>query len=503
MLTFYEKLSENLTKLLESEYNYDTIIEVGEQPDAQLFKIHSAILYPCSSYFQQKLTNTIKDNNVFNIKLHNISVKAFNIVIKYIYGGIISLENLETSDILDLLIAFNEFNISESVDCLQTRLIEDNASWLRLNFFRIYQISFQSENFKALQQFCNDIIIKNPNLIFDTDDFITIKENALISLLKHDELQLDESMIWDKVILWGKAQTPNLPSNYEQWNDENFKSLKATLQNCLPHVRYFQIPGDEVLEKIQPYKKILEKNLWNDIIAKFVSPNKPITSTILPPRKKLTTQLPSRNSISNDKEIASNNYLEIFSGPIYFPTNKKTIQHDELPSVTNELSVTLQLNLKWHDSNWINIFHKGEVGQQDRTPALLLSQNDSKPHPYCSVKSNWSHYISAGNNLELNKWYHIAYTLSEPQKRMEFYVNGELVGYTNVKDIIFNEFPLKIGHSDKYPDFQGQMSNFRYYNIRLSADEIFKDYISYHSNELGRNQGKILIKEIDPKSKLS
>src|SRR5260363_207719 len=85
-------------------------------------------------------------------------------------------------------------------------LIEDNASWLRLNFSHIYQISFQNENFKALQQFCNDIIIKHPNLVFDSDDFTTLQENALISLLKHDELQLDESVIWDKVILWGKRK---------------------------------------------------------------------------------------------------------------------------------------------------------------------------------------------------------------------------------------------------------------------------------------------------------
>ncbi|RIB29723.1 hypothetical protein C2G38_2055919, partial [Gigaspora rosea] len=33
-------------------------------------------------------------------------------------------------------------------------------------------------------------------------------------------------------------------------------------------------------------------------MAKFASPNKPVTSTILPPRKKLTTQLPPRKSIS-------------------------------------------------------------------------------------------------------------------------------------------------------------------------------------------------------------
>ncbi|RIB01057.1 concanavalin A-like lectin/glucanases superfamily-domain-containing protein [Gigaspora rosea] len=271
-------------------------------------------------------------------------------------------------------------------------------------------------------------------------------------------------------------------------------------------------------------------------MAKFASPNKPITSTILPPRKKLTTQLPSRNSILNDKEIDLSNYLEIFSEPTYFPTNKTTIQHKDLPAVTNELSVTFQLNLEKLGPNQITIFNKGEDKQKSRSPALFLSQKNLKPYPYCSLKHDWAYDISAGNNLELNicnfryyniclsadeifkdyisyhsnkfdrnwgkirikeidpntgnnlelnKWYHIAYTLSEPQKRMQFYVNGELVAYTDVKNIIFNEFPLKIGHYDDNSDFQGQMSNFRYYNICLSADEIFKDYISYHSNKLG------------------
>ncbi|RIB22554.1 hypothetical protein C2G38_2295066 [Gigaspora rosea] len=59
--------------------------------------------------------------------------------------------------------------------------------------------------------------------------------------------------------------------------------LKATLQHCLP-----------LLKKVKPYHNILEKNVWDDILAKYLAPNIPITSLILPPRKKATVQLPSR-----------------------------------------------------------------------------------------------------------------------------------------------------------------------------------------------------------------
>ncbi|RIB12754.1 hypothetical protein C2G38_2199825 [Gigaspora rosea] len=192
-----DQLSQDFTQLLESEYNYNVVIEIGKQPNNQLFKVHSAILYQRSLYFRQKLTNS--------------------------------------------------------------HLINNNASWLRLNFSLIYQMRLDNEKFKTLQQFCNDILVKHP------------------------------------IILWGKVRTPDLPSNHGEWTDKNFKSLRNTLLNCLPHVRYFEISSKDVLMKIKPYYKILEKNVWEDILAKHLDPDMSITSLILPPCKKATVQLPLCN----------------------------------------------------------------------------------------------------------------------------------------------------------------------------------------------------------------
>ncbi|RIB20786.1 hypothetical protein C2G38_2140995 [Gigaspora rosea] len=193
---------------------------------------------------------------------------------------------------------------------------------------------------------------------------------------------------------------------------------------------------------------------------------------------KQTTQNDKLPSVTDELSV-SNDYLEIFSGPLDFPTHKKTIQHDKLPSVTNELSVVLELNLDKHNSeNWTPIFHKGQ-DTHTLSPTLWLTPNESEAYPMCSMDDNTKNIIVSGIKFELNKWYHIAYTLSELQGRMEFYVNGKLVGFeTNeeTRHIVFNTFPLKIGHSDGYTDFQGQMSNFRYYNVCLSSDEIAKDY---------------------------
>ena len=89
-----------------------------------------------------------------------------------------------------------------------------------------------------MKKFYNDIIVKYPNLIFESEDFTSLQETALVSVLKRDDLKLEEIKIWDCVIKWGIAQNPTLPTNSEEWSNENFKALKITLQQCLPLIRY-------------------------------------------------------------------------------------------------------------------------------------------------------------------------------------------------------------------------------------------------------------------------
>ncbi|RHZ87179.1 hypothetical protein Glove_40g86 [Diversispora epigaea] len=83
--------------------------------------------------------------------------------------------------------------------------------------------------------------LMHPNLIFGSEDFVSLPESALVSILKRDNLKVDESNIWDYIIKWGIAQIPDLPIELKKWSDDNFLTLKITLQQCLPHIRYFHI----------------------------------------------------------------------------------------------------------------------------------------------------------------------------------------------------------------------------------------------------------------------
>ncbi|RHZ86366.1 hypothetical protein Glove_52g61 [Diversispora epigaea] len=278
---FFDKLSLDFSELLNDKKECNVVIEVDKEENKKSFTAHSIVLRYRSPYFDKELENA--DTNEHHIKTvikPNISVQIFEIILKYIYGGIVDIKNMDTKIIYELMVNSNELELKELSKKLET-------SWLRTHFSLVYRLIFNSNEFKDLKKFYNDIISKYPNLIFESEDFTSLQETALISILKRDDLKVGEIKIWDYVIKWGIAQNPTLPTNLEEWSNENFKVLKITLQQCLPLIRYFHISIEDIWEKVKPYEKILEKRLWDDMIE-------PVSSLVLPARIISNLELSSR-----------------------------------------------------------------------------------------------------------------------------------------------------------------------------------------------------------------
>ncbi|RIB16236.1 hypothetical protein C2G38_2190506 [Gigaspora rosea] len=314
---FFEKLSSNLNQLLKDSDEYNVIIEVGQAPNIHAFKAHSIILNSRCLYFKDKLI------------------------------------------VFELLIASNEFGLEELIKHIQLFLLENNASWLRLNFSRVYQTSLKDDNLKNLQQFCANIIAKH----------------------QLDNLQMDEGKIWDYIINWGIAQNPSLPLNPDQWSDEHFLALKSSLQNCLPLIRYFQISGEDIFEKVRPYQKILDQTLWADIMLKFMAPNKAIsTSNVLTPRKNLTTTLPFRDIADKGiTEIESNRASELRkSGKAYRIMGKYEEYEESLADLNKSLEIepdnTFASKCRGATYYWMDRY---EESLADLSKALEIKPNDA------------------------------------------------------------------------------------------------------------------------------
>ncbi|GBB86732.1 hypothetical protein RclHR1_13120003 [Rhizophagus clarus] len=271
---FLPKLSQNLLEILEDNQFYDVTIEVGNDPYVKIFRAHMIILNYRSPYLRRILSTNVSekknDGTLTHIKLPNIFPEIFQMILRYIYGGRLSLEEYDTSDIIKILIASSELNLQELITHLQSFLIENKKSWMEQNFGLIYKTSFENNSFSKLQNFCTEFMSKEPEKVFNSIDFTSLSENSLISLIQHDSLQINVVQVWEHVLKWGIAQNPELPSDPSNYSKDNFNSLKNTLQKCIPFINFFNLSHKEFSNKVYPYKKIIPKDLRENIIKHFI-----------------------------------------------------------------------------------------------------------------------------------------------------------------------------------------------------------------------------------------
>ncbi len=113
---------------------------------------------------------------------------------------------------LQTFLKFGEQILQELVDYLQRYLIENGSEWIEQHFELIHQTSFHSRNLLKLQQFCTDFIAKSPEKIFKSLNFTSLSEKFLVSLIKRDDLQMEEIEVWEHVLKWSLAQNPTIIS---------------------------------------------------------------------------------------------------------------------------------------------------------------------------------------------------------------------------------------------------------------------------------------------------
>ena len=103
----------------------------------------------------------------------------------------------ETSDILNILVAADVLRLQEPIDYLQKYLIENKSEWMEEHFEITQRISSQSNSLLELQQFCTDFIVKSPEKVFKSPYFTSLPEKTLVQIIKRDDLQMKEVEIWE------------------------------------------------------------------------------------------------------------------------------------------------------------------------------------------------------------------------------------------------------------------------------------------------------------------
>ncbi|RGB41551.1 hypothetical protein C1646_751973 [Rhizophagus diaphanus] len=272
-LMFHSGLSKDLSLILNDSDDFNVIIQVGENRNAKEFKAHSVILRARSPYFRSAFSSewiTIK-NNMIIFNKPNISPPVFEMILKYIYTGELNLINKPGEDILGLLVASDELLLEElfnySQNCL-SYLIKEKQSWFQQNFVHVLNTISKLANCEKLQEYCIESICMDLQSFITLKGFSKLDKDILYYLLKRDDLQVEETVIWDYLIKWGIEQA-DLDNNRANWDNEDYEALKKTLIRLIPLIRFIEFHPSEFFDKVYPYKPIFPKHIYDDVVSSF------------------------------------------------------------------------------------------------------------------------------------------------------------------------------------------------------------------------------------------
>ncbi|PKC70545.1 hypothetical protein RhiirA1_532644 [Rhizophagus irregularis] len=284
-------LLRDICKLYYESDDYNVCITVGgedEGIETETFKAHSVILRSRSKYFQNVLSNkndeVKKDGEFFLLKKPNIYPDVFRLILKYIYTGTCNLKEPDMQDMyVPLLLAAGELSLLDLVKYIQLHIIANEQSWLHENIIHVFHIVTHSTTFSLLANHCSELICEIPSLLFNTPSFTRLEKLSLLTIIKRDNLCLDEIDIWNYLLHWAINQYPLLNSctdisDASSWTKKDFIELENILKENLPFIRFFQIPGDQLYEFVWPFKKILPKQLKSQLIKFHMIPNSELPS---------------------------------------------------------------------------------------------------------------------------------------------------------------------------------------------------------------------------------
>ncbi|RHZ70502.1 hypothetical protein Glove_271g28 [Diversispora epigaea] len=248
-IKFFDKLSQNFIELLNDKDDYNVIVEVENEKS---FTAHSNVLKCRSPYFQHSIQEFDSTQFIFLTHTHILRIKMS-----------IKFFDKLSQNFIELLNDKDDYNVIVEVENEKSFTAHSNVLKCRSPYF---PNEFEIE----------ELIKKLENLLIETKNFTSLQESALVSLLKRDDLQLEGVIIWEYIIKWGIGQNSTLPVYLKEWNDENFTTLKITLQQCLPLIRYFHIPSTDIWKRdylpeqakpfstIITYEHVAEISSWID-----------------------------------------------------------------------------------------------------------------------------------------------------------------------------------------------------------------------------------------------
>ncbi|CAG8754601.1 11541_t:CDS:2 [Gigaspora margarita] len=249
--TFLSDVTDDFKKLYETKEGHDAIIIAGKEPNVKEFQVHSLILRTRSSYFHCAFSDNWaekNDNDQLVLKKPNIDALVFEIILKYLYCGIVDFQSQKNEIILELLIAVDELGIQRFINSVQEFLIKNSYQFLRSDPIKILDLVICHDAFDSVKKAYLETFNKYYKTFLQQDPI-----KVLHFIIRHEVF--DEIRKFSLEII---CENPD------------FKALKKTLCELIQLIRFHQINGKEFVLEVWPFRHLLPDNLIEDILRCYL-----------------------------------------------------------------------------------------------------------------------------------------------------------------------------------------------------------------------------------------
>src|SRR5688572_17421806 len=102
--SFLLDFSQDIGQLFSTGDNYDLIIRAGKGQNMKEFFTHSLILSARSTYFKNAMLWLEKENGITILEKPNTSPEIIELILKYLYTGVINFDNQDGAQVLKLFV---------------------------------------------------------------------------------------------------------------------------------------------------------------------------------------------------------------------------------------------------------------------------------------------------------------------------------------------------------------------------------------------------------------
>jgi hypothetical protein len=217
--------------------------------------------------------------------------------------------------ILQSLVAADELGLDKLIEHIQEYLVK-NEEYLHKDPVGTLQIIYQHEPFASLKDYCLEIISEEPKILFSSQKFSSLEKPIITMVLQRDDLNMEEIDIWESILRWLFVHYLKVGKDDSTWSSKDLTSVKQTIEEYIPLIRFYDISKEDFYLKVYPYKDLLPQDLLNDILRYHMVPNSTPMLNFKPSRSRKT------NSV-----LINNNTFKLFAKWIDNTNNDYTQQN--------------------------------------------------------------------------------------------------------------------------------------------------------------------------------